>query len=61
MILFSSSTIDFIVPIRGFYLLINMVDSDPHLVSLFMLPLFHVFEFFMLVRAIIVEEMLIFM
>ena len=44
LILFSSSTIDFIVPIRGFYLLINMVDSDPHLVSLFMLPLFHVMQ-----------------
>ncbi|KAG5035725.1 hypothetical protein JHK87_010635 [Glycine soja] len=52
---------NFITLIGGFYHLRNVADGDPHPVSLFTLPLFHVFGFFMLVRAIAVGETLVFM
>ncbi|KAL5146160.1 4-coumarate--CoA ligase-like 9 [Glycine soja] len=52
---------NFIALIGGFYHLRMVVDDDPHPVSLFTLPLFHVFGFFMLVRAIAVGETLVFM
>ncbi|TKY73621.1 4-coumarate--CoA ligase 9 [Spatholobus suberectus] len=58
---------NFIALIGGFYHLRRMVvvggaaAEDPHPVSLFTLPLFHVFGFFMLVRAIAVGETLVLM
>ncbi|RDX71078.1 4-coumarate--CoA ligase-like 9, partial [Mucuna pruriens] len=47
--------------IAGFYHLKLVMDGEPHPVSLFTLPLFHVFGFFMLVRAVALGETLIFM
>ncbi|XP_027358454.1 4-coumarate--CoA ligase-like 9 [Abrus precatorius] len=56
---------NFIALIGGFYHLKHMVDDgvdeNPHPVSLFTLPLFHVFGFFMLVRAIAIGETLVVM
>ncbi|KAH1110907.1 hypothetical protein GYH30_009626 [Glycine max] len=52
---------NFIALIGGFYHLRNVVDHDPHPMSLFTLLLFHVFRLCMLVRAIAVKETLIFM
>ncbi|KAI4343635.1 hypothetical protein L6164_010963 [Bauhinia variegata] len=50
--------------IAGFYHLRHMVDvpeNESHPVSLFTLPLFHVFGFFMLIRAISMGETLVLM
>lgn len=50
--------------IGGFYHLRHLMDSpenEPDPVSLFTLPLFHVFGFFMLIRAISMGETLVLM
>ncbi|KAK7302224.1 hypothetical protein RJT34_13108 [Clitoria ternatea] len=51
--------------IGGFYHLKHMIggggEEDPHPVSLFTLPLFHVFGFFMLIRALASGETLVLM
>ncbi|KAI7981212.1 4-coumarate--CoA ligase-like 9 [Camellia lanceoleosa] len=54
---------NFIALIAGFYYIRRETDDDnpPHPVSLFTLPLFHVFGFFMLIRAAALGETLVLM
>lgn len=54
---------NFIALIAGFYYIRRETDDDnaPHPVSLFTVPLFHVFGFFMLIRAAALGETLVLM